>query len=70
MTYATLAVIESRFLAARTTAALRLRRRIDWILQEQGRLLFATVSRPALGHIQPPIQWVPGALPEDKAAGV
>jgi hypothetical protein len=25
-------------------------------------LLFTTVSRPALGPIQPPIQWVPGAL--------
>jgi hypothetical protein len=24
---------------------------------------FDTVSRPALGTIQPPIQWVPGALP-------
>jgi hypothetical protein len=25
-------------------------------------LLLSTSSRPALGHIQPPIQWVPGAL--------
>jgi hypothetical protein len=25
-------------------------------------LLSATSSRPALGHTQPPIQWVPGAL--------
>jgi hypothetical protein len=24
--------------------------------------LFTTVSRPALGSIQPPIQWVPGAI--------
>jgi hypothetical protein len=22
--------------------------------------LFSTSSRPALGHIQPPIQWIPG----------
>jgi len=25
-------------------------------------LLFATASRPVLGPIQPPIQWVPGSL--------
>jgi hypothetical protein len=24
--------------------------------------LFTTVSRPALGHTRPPIQWVPGTL--------
>jgi hypothetical protein len=27
-----------------------------------GIFLFTTASRPALGTIQPPIQWVPGAL--------
>jgi hypothetical protein len=27
-----------------------------------GFFLFITASRPALGHIQPPIQWVPGAI--------
>jgi hypothetical protein len=27
-----------------------------------GFFLFTTASRPALGPIQPPIQWVPGAL--------
>jgi hypothetical protein len=32
--------------------------------------LFSTASRPALGSIQPPIQWVPGALsPEVKWLG-
>jgi hypothetical protein len=30
--------------------------------QELEILLFTTVSRPALGSIQPPIQWIPGAL--------
>jgi hypothetical protein len=29
--------------------------------QELGIFLFTTVSRPALGPAQPPIQWVPGA---------
>jgi hypothetical protein len=29
---------------------------------EQGFLLFATASRPALGATQPPIEWVPGAI--------
>jgi hypothetical protein len=24
--------------------------------------LFATTSKPALGHTQPPIQWIPGTL--------
>jgi len=28
-----------------------------------GNFLFDTVSKPALGPTQPPIQWVPGALP-------
>jgi hypothetical protein len=27
-----------------------------------GIFLFTNVSRTVLGHIQPPIQWVPGAL--------
>jgi len=31
-------------------------------LQGLGIFLFTTMSRPALGPIQPPIQWVPGAL--------
>jgi len=30
--------------------------------QELGIFLFATASRPALGPIQPPIQWVPAVL--------
>jgi hypothetical protein len=30
--------------------------------QGLGIFLFTTVSRPALGPIQPPIQWVTGAL--------
>jgi len=30
--------------------------------QGLGIFLFTTTSRPALGHTQPPIQWVPGAL--------
>jgi len=35
-----------------------------------GIFLFATVSRTALGPIQPPIQWVPGGLSlGSKAAG-
>jgi hypothetical protein len=25
-------------------------------------VLFSTSSRPALGHTQPPFQWVPGAF--------
>jgi len=29
----------------------------------KGHFLFATVSKLALGPTQPPIQWVPGALP-------
>jgi hypothetical protein len=28
----------------------------------KGLFLFATVSRPAVGPIQPPLQWVPRAL--------
>jgi len=27
-----------------------------------GNILFATASRPALGHTYPPIRWVPGAI--------
>jgi hypothetical protein len=30
--------------------------------QGLGTFLFTTASRPALGPIQPPVQWVPGAL--------
>jgi len=38
--------------------------------QEQGILLFATASLPALGLTQPPIQWVVGgSFPEGKATG-
>jgi len=38
--------------------------------QGQGKSLFATASRPALVHIQPPIRWVPGLFSWDRAAGV
>jgi hypothetical protein len=37
----------------------------DWGFESRkglGILFFTTVSRPALGPNQPPIQWVPGAL--------
>jgi hypothetical protein len=38
--------------------------------QGMGIFLFTTASRPALRPIQPPIQWVPGALSlGGKAAG-
>jgi hypothetical protein len=30
---------------------------------------FSMSSRPALGSTQPPVQWVPGFFPRDKAAG-
>jgi hypothetical protein len=31
--------------------------------------LFFKSSRPAVGHIQPPIQWVPGTLSPGREAG-
>jgi hypothetical protein len=37
----------------------------DWGFEsrpELGIFLSTTAPRPALGHTQPPIQWVPGAL--------
>jgi len=33
-----------------------------WFPARAGNLLFNTMSRPALGPMQPPIQWVPGCL--------
>jgi hypothetical protein len=45
----------------------------DWairVLSRQGQRIFplTSVSRPALGPTQPPVQWVPGVLaPEVKA---
>jgi hypothetical protein len=43
----------------------------QWFKSQQrlGIFLFTTTSRLALGPTQPPIQWVPGALSEGKAAG-
>jgi hypothetical protein len=32
------------------------------LFPEEGIFLLTTVSRPALGSVQPPIQWVPGIL--------
>jgi hypothetical protein len=42
-------------------------RKLKWILKKRRpgmvkNFLFSTSSRPAVGPIQPPIQWVPGAL--------
>jgi hypothetical protein len=36
--------------------------KVDVSRQGLGIFLFATASRPAVGLIQPPMQWVPGAL--------
>jgi hypothetical protein len=42
-----------------------------WFHSRQCKIfLFSTASRPALGPIQPPIQWIPGAIsPEIKRQG-
>jgi len=32
------------------------------LLAGVGNIFFSTASRPSLGHTQPPVQWVPGAL--------
>jgi hypothetical protein len=33
------------------------------------KLFFFKTFRPALGHIQPPVQWMSGFVPGGKAAG-
>ena len=43
----------------------------DWNVRGSnlGGTRFSVWFRPALGPTQPPIQWVPGLFPGDKAAG-
>ena len=44
-------------------------RQLDRRLRNCGSLFFTNTSRPSLGPIKPPIQWVPGALTLEEGGG-